>query len=59
MLPLVAFGGALILSAAAARMIDGVTGDTHGAAIEIAQATTLIALVAASSEGWLSPILIQ
>ena len=58
-LPLVAFGGALILSAAAARMIDGVTGDTHGAAIEIAQATTLIALVAASSEGWLSPILIQ
>ena len=58
-LPLVAFGGALILSAAAARMIDGVTGDTHGAAIEIAQATTLIALVAASSEGWLDPILIQ
>ena len=58
-LPLVAFAGALILSAAAARMLDGVTGDTHGAAIEIAQATTLIALVAASSEGWLSPILIQ
>ena len=56
-LPLVAFGGALILSAAAARMLHGVTGDTHGAAIEIAQATTLIALVAASSEGWLDPLL--
>ncbi len=56
-LPIVAFGGALILSAAAARMLRGVTGDTHGAAIEIAQATTLIALVAASSEGWLDPIL--
>lgn len=56
-LPLIAFAGALILSAAAARMLDGVTGDTHGAAIEIAQATTLIALVAASSEGWLDPLL--
>ena len=54
-LPLVAAAGALVLSAAAARMLDGVTGDTFGAAIEVAQATTLLALVAAASQGWLEP----
>ena len=58
-LPLVALAGALILSAAAARMLQGVTGDTFGAAIEIAQATTLLTLVVASSEGWLDPTFLE
>ena len=56
-LPLAALAGALAVSAAAARMLRGVTGDTHGAAIEIAQATALLALAAAGREGWLAPAL--
>ncbi len=59
LLPLVAAAAALILSAAAARMLHGVTGDTFGAAIEVAQATTLLALVAAASQGWLEPTFLE
>jgi adenosylcobinamide-GDP ribazoletransferase len=58
-LPLVAAAAALILAAAAARMLRGVTGDTFGAAIEVAQATILLALVAAGSEGWLDPTFLE
>lgn len=57
-LPVVAAAAAIILAAAASRMIGGVTGDTYGAAIEIAQAATLVAIIAASRQGWLEPTLI-
>ncbi len=46
---------AITIAGAASRMLDGVTGDTHGAAIEIAQAAVLLAIVAAGARGWLAP----
>ena len=46
---------AVIIAWAASRMLDGVTGDTYGAAIEIAQASVLLALVAAGARDWLQP----
>lgn len=58
-LPIVAAGGAVVLAGAASRMLDGVTGDTFGAAIEVAQATALLALVAAASQGWLEPTFLE
>ena len=51
----VAAASAWVLAAAASRMLDGVTGDTYGAAIEIAQATVLLAIVAGGDRGWLEP----
>jgi cobalamin synthase len=39
-------------------MLRGVTGDTYGAAIEIAQATVVLAIVAAGTRGWLDPTLL-
>ena len=51
----VAAAAACILAAAASRMLDGVTGDTYGAVIEIAQATLLLAIVAGGERGWLDP----
>ena len=58
-LPIAAAVAALILSGAAARMIGGVTGDTYGGAIEIAQAATLIVILAAASQGWLEPTFLE
>ena len=59
-LVLVAVAGvaAVIVAGAASRMLRGVTGDTYGAAIEIAQATVLLAIVAAGTRGWLDPTLL-
>ena len=54
-LPVIAAAAGLILAAAAARMLDGVTGDTFGAAIEVAQAASLLAFAAASEGGWIAP----
>ncbi|MFN8585423.1 MAG: adenosylcobinamide-GDP ribazoletransferase [Dehalococcoidia bacterium] len=54
-LPLVAAVAALIVAAAVARMLEGVTGDTFGACIEISQAAVLLAFVAAGQHGWLCP----
>ena len=46
---------ALIVAVAAWRMLDGVSGDVYGAGIEVAQAATLLAIVAAGQRGWLDP----
>ncbi len=51
----VAAVAAVIVAAAASRMLEGVTGDTYGAAIEIAQAAVLLSMVAAGGRGWLEP----
>ena len=54
-LPAVAALAALVIAGAASRMLDGVTGDTFGASIEVAQAAVLIALVIVAQHGWLRP----
>jgi adenosylcobinamide-GDP ribazoletransferase len=59
LLPLVAAAAALIIAWASSRMLNGVSGDTFGAAIEIAQAAALLALVAAASQGWLEPTFLE
>ena len=59
LLPLIAAAAAIVLAAAAARMLHGVTGDTFGAAIEVAQATTLLFLVAAGTQDWLDPTFLE
>lgn len=51
----VAAVAATVIAAGATRMLDGITGDTYGAAIEIAQAAVLLAIVAAGNQGWLVP----
>ena len=58
-LPVAAAVAAIILAAAASRMIGGVTGDTFGGAIEIAQVATLIVILAAASQGWLEPTFLE
>ena len=58
-LPVAAAVAAIILAGAASRMIGGVTGDTYGGAIEIAQAATLIVILAAASQGWLEPTFLE
>ena len=55
-LPLIAAVSALAIAGATSRMLDGVTGDTFGASIEVAQAAVLIALVIAGGRGWLLPM---
>jgi adenosylcobinamide-GDP ribazoletransferase len=55
LLPAVAAVAGLVIAGAAARMLDGVTGDTFGASIEVAQAASLLFLVAAAQHGWLKP----
>ncbi len=58
-LPAVAAAARLLIAAAAARMLDGVTGDTFGASIEVAQAASLLFFVAAGNAGWLQPALLR
>lgn len=47
---------ALLIAALAARMLDGVTGDVFGAAIEVAQVVVWLSLVAAGMHGWTEPL---
>ena len=54
-LPVVAAVAAIIVAAAVARMLEGVTGDTFGACIEISQAAVLLFFVAAAHRDWLDP----
>ncbi len=56
---LVAGVAAAVMAWAASRMLEGVTGDTYGAAIEIAQAAVLLALISAGSHGWIEPWLVM
>jgi adenosylcobinamide-GDP ribazoletransferase len=44
---------ALALGWYASRMLGGVTGDTHGATIEITEAVTLLFLAALTDRGWI------
>ena len=57
-LALVAIGAlaALLLAASAARLLEGVTGDVYGAAIEVAQVAVWLGVVAAVSRGWAEPL---
>jgi adenosylcobinamide-GDP ribazoletransferase len=54
-LPALAAVSGVIIAGAAARLLDGITGDTFGASIEVAQAASLLFLVAAGRYGWLQP----
>jgi adenosylcobinamide-GDP ribazoletransferase len=58
-LPLVAALAAIVVAAAVARMLEGVTGDTFGACIEISQAAVLLFLVAAAQRDWLDPTFLK
>lgn len=67
---LVLFGGAglgilavagaagLLVAAAAARLLRGVTGDVFGAAIEVSQAVAWLSIIAADQRGWIEPALL-
>ena len=57
-LALVAIGAlaALLLAASAARLLEGVTGDVYGAAIEGARVAVWLGAVAAVSRGWAEPL---
>ena len=48
---------ALLLAGSAARMLEGVTGDVYGAAIEVAQVSVWLGIVAAVGRGWIEPLL--
>ncbi len=54
-LVLVAGVAALVVGGAAARLLQGVTGDVFGACVEVAQVAVLLACVAALEHGWLEP----
>jgi adenosylcobinamide-GDP ribazoletransferase len=54
-LPAVAAASGVIIAGAAARLLDGITGDTFGASIEVAQAASLLFFVTAGRQGWLEP----
>jgi len=58
-LVLVALGGvaAVLVAGAAARMLEGVTGDVFGAAIEVSQLVVWFAAIAAIHRGWAEPLL--
>lgn len=55
-LPAIAAIAAVVVAGAAARMLDGVTGDVFGASIEVAQAAVLLTFVAAAGRGLLDPV---
>ncbi|RLT43782.1 MAG: adenosylcobinamide-GDP ribazoletransferase [Chloroflexi bacterium] len=48
---------ALLIAALAARMLDGVTGDVFGAAIEVSQVVVWLSLAAAGMHGWAEPLI--
>ena len=56
-LVLIAAVAAMTIAAAAARMLDGVTGDVFGASIELAQVVVWMSLIAAVNKGWIAPLL--
>jgi adenosylcobinamide-GDP ribazoletransferase len=50
---------AVLVGWAASRVLDGVTGDVFGAAIEIAQVVAWYALIAAAARGWITPTFLR
>lgn len=59
LLPVIAAVAAILVAGAVARMLDGVTGDTFGACIEISQAAVLLSFVVAGEHGWLDPTFLK
>jgi adenosylcobinamide-GDP ribazoletransferase len=53
-LVLTAAVAAVLLAGAAARLLEGVTGDVFGASIEVSQVVVWLALVAATTHGWIA-----
>jgi len=49
---------ALAIGAWAARRLGGVTGDVHGALVEVSEAVTLVLIAAGAQRGWLEPLLL-
>ncbi len=47
---------AVVLAGAAARMLEGVTGDVFGASIEVSQVVVWMSLIAAANKGWIAPL---
>ncbi len=52
----IAAAAALLVAGASARILHGITGDTHGAAIELAQVVVWLAIVAAGTRNWIEPL---
>jgi adenosylcobinamide-GDP ribazoletransferase len=52
-LVVIAAAAGFIVAWSASRLLAGVTGDTYGAAIEVAFAAVVLSIVAASGQGWL------
>jgi adenosylcobinamide-GDP ribazoletransferase len=55
---LVAGVSAVLVAAAASRLLRGVSGDVFGAGIEVAQAVTWLSILAAAERGWINPALL-
>lgn len=47
---------AILVAGAAARLIEGVTGDVYGAAIEVSQVVVWLSIIAAVERGWASAL---
>ncbi len=54
-----AAAGGIIIAGAAARLLQGVTGDVYGAAIEVSQVVVWISLVAAAHHEWITPLILD
>jgi cobalamin synthase len=54
-----AAAGGIIIAGAAARLLQGVTGDVYGAAIEVSQVVVWISLAAAAHREWISPLILD
>lgn len=48
---------AVLIAGAASRMLEGVTGDVFGAAIEVSQVVVWFAVIASMQRGWADPVL--
>jgi adenosylcobinamide-GDP ribazoletransferase len=54
-----AFAGALAVGLYALRSIGGMTGDVHGATIEVSEAVTLLFIAALANRGWIDAWALQ
>ncbi|MQA00298.1 MAG: adenosylcobinamide-GDP ribazoletransferase [Dehalococcoidia bacterium] len=55
-LVLAAAVAAALVAGAASRLLDGVTGDVFGAAIEVSQVVVWFAIIAAGNRDWIAPV---
>ena len=51
-------GTALVAAGWASRRLGGVTGDVHGALVEVSEAVTLLLLAGGAERGWLQALLL-